>query len=180
MSNFKFSANSNRTLDTVRPELALLLGETLYQSQIDFGLVPPSSPGFGGGRSADMQQKLFNAGSSNINGQGIYTKDLNQISYHQTGWAVDFFAYDPEVGAIWEGKEMASIAALATRIGAKRGLVVEWGGHWCSIKDEPHLQVSGKYINGVYYPFKPELYGLALQWNDYLEREHPTLVAKSK
>lgn len=101
-------------------------------TKVDFGIAPD-----GGRRSARRQRELFQKGRSQLDGYG-------RKSYHQTGRAVDVYAY---VGskASWDEAALTAISDAVFQAASELGVDVEWGGHWKSFRDMPHFQLARSY-----------------------------------
>lgn len=123
----------------VNPELIVIFTEAIKNSPIDFGV-----PGLGGLRTAEHQNKLFKAGKSKCDGY----KDK---SYHQSGNALDFYAY-VNGEASWKEHHLSMVAgvimATAKRL-KKEGKVsidLYWGGQFGSSDftgwDMPHIEIA--------------------------------------
>jgi peptidoglycan L-alanyl-D-glutamate endopeptidase CwlK len=84
-------------------------------------------------RSAEDQAKLFTAGKSKADGRTNH-------SYHQTGKAVDVYAY-VDGKASWEKEHLAIIAAAMLQASAQLGYELKWGGLWKSWQDFPHFEI---------------------------------------
>ena len=110
------------------PVLRAVADRAIVLTKIDFGIAE-----HGGLRTADEQHDLFQAGLSQLDG---YVKE----SYHQTGKALDVYAF---VGgkASWEMEHMAQIAAAFLQAACEMGVKLEWGGLWKSFQDTPHFQL---------------------------------------
>ena len=98
-------------------------------TKIDFGI-----PADGGLRSAERQAELFEAGKSKADG-------LTRKSYHQSGRALDVYAY-VDGQASWDENHLALVAAAMLQAASQLGHKVEWGGLWQSFVDMPHFQLS--------------------------------------
>ena len=97
-------------------------------SKIDFGI-----PEYGGFRTAEVQQMLFNTNKSKADG-------VNNLSYHQSGNALDFYAY-VNGRASWGHDHLAMVAAAHLQAASQLGYALEWGGFW----------KSNELINGIPY-----------------------------
>jgi peptidoglycan L-alanyl-D-glutamate endopeptidase CwlK len=104
-------------------ELAIAL------SPIDFGV--PSSGGF---RSTQDQAELYTSGKSKCDGR-------TNKSYHQTGKALDVFAY-VDGKASWDTLHLTTIATAMLQSASQLGIELQWGGLWRSWKDMPHFQIK--------------------------------------
>ena len=129
-----FSSTSATMLMSLQPPLQQVLQDAIAITPVDFGIVYDT----GGFRTAEDQNRLYRSGKSSLDG-------YNKKSYHQTGWAVDVFAY-ANGKAIWDGREMFEVIATIMEVGMIHGLVMEWGGLWeGKSRDTPHIQVMGPY-----------------------------------
>jgi hypothetical protein len=136
----KFGRTSLRRLGNVRALTMKVARAGLANSPYDLGI-----PDGGGFRTAEEQNELhLNGASPNLDG---YIKK----SYHQSGFAFDFYLYI-DSAASWDREKMA-IAACAILEAAhtldltdENGVeyVVEWGGLWTNPCDMPHIQLVPK------------------------------------
>ena len=125
---WKLSAKSEERLRGVHPDLIKVCREALKISPIDFGI-----PQYGGLRSEADQVGLFAKGVSKCDG-------ICNLSYHQSGKALDFYAY-VDGAASWDKLHLALVAASFLQAASKLGIKLEWGGIWKSFKDYPHVQL---------------------------------------
>lgn len=124
---FEFSHTSIERMEGISPKLVRLSTLALKISPIDFGI-----PEHGGLRTAEEQHQLFLNGKSKADG-------YDNLSYHQSGNALDFYAYVN--GASWNHDHLAMVAAAHLQAAATFGYSLEWGGFW----------KSNKTINGIPY-----------------------------
>ena len=133
MSNFKFSNRSLQRLEGVNKDLIKLMELALSRSPIDFGI-----PEFGGLRTASEQRQLFDKGLTKADGTKLK-------SYHQTGNAVDVFAYI-NGKASWSRVHLSLIAGVVLSCAKEMDLKVTWGGTFGSKDfngwDMPHFQIE--------------------------------------
>lgn len=125
---FRFSVNSASVLGGVCPELRAIALRALELSVIDFGI-----PSNGGKRTAEQQHQLYTYGKSQLDG---YKRE----SYHQTGKALDVYAY-VDGKASYKREHLALVAAAMLQAAAELGHPLEWGGFWRSFVDMPHFQL---------------------------------------
>jgi len=135
---FIFSKTSNLRRLGVDPRLIQVSDRALEISVVDFGI-----PKHGGIRTAEEQYQLFLDGKSRADG-------TNNLSYHQSGKALDFFAFvDGE--ASWHPGHLAMVAAAFLQAGAEFGYKLTWGGLWLPVKttsgvphgwDAGHIQIE--------------------------------------
>jgi peptidoglycan L-alanyl-D-glutamate endopeptidase CwlK len=134
----KFSKRSTERMKGVHPDLITIFNEAIKYSEIDFGV-----PGSGGIRTQGEQNILFQKGLSKCDG-------FNDLSYHQSGNALDFYAY-VNGGASWDKVHLALVAGVimstANRLkrSGKINSIIKWGGDFGSDNhhgwDYPHFQV---------------------------------------
>ena len=103
--------------------------EALRISPIDFGI-----PETGGLRSVEVQEYLYNSGRSKADGR-------LKRSYHQTGRALDVYAY-VDGKASWDTAHLTSVATAMMQAAMNQGVRIEWGGLFQSFLDMPHFQVK--------------------------------------
>ncbi len=128
MSSFKFGSSSLKRLSTVDERLQKIAHRALELSPIDFGI-----PNYGGLRTAEEQKALFDQKLSELDG-------YDNESYHQTGLALDVYAY-VDGKASWDEKHLANIAWFMQKAANELGHDLEWGGTWTSFVDMPHFQL---------------------------------------
>lgn len=128
MSAFQFSQGSLRNREGVDAILVAISDRAIELTRVDFGI-----PETGGRRTAEQQHSLFRKGKSNIDG-------YKDESYHQTGRALDVYAY-VDGKASWEKEHLAMVAAAFLQAAAELGYKLEWGGLWTSFQDMPHFQL---------------------------------------
>ena len=116
---FKFSTTSRLRMGGVNPELIEIANMAIKISKIDFGI-----PAFGGIRTAEDQAKLFADHKSKADG-------VNHLSRHQSGDAIDFYAY-VNGRASWEHDHLAMVAVAFLQSASMLGYKLNWGGLWSS------------------------------------------------
>jgi peptidoglycan LD-endopeptidase CwlK len=123
MLGYKFSANSEKKLAGVHPDLVRVARRALELSEVDFGI----SEGL---RTTARQKQLVAAGAS----QTMHSR-------HLTGHALDVVAY---VGGKvrWDWPLYTKISQSFKQAAAELHIPVEWGGDWKSFKDGPHYQLA--------------------------------------
>lgn len=127
---FKLSNRSISRLEGVHRDLVEVVMEAIRNTEVDFAVLE-------GLRSVERQKQLVAKGAS-----------TTMNSRHITGHAVDLGAYvDGEIR--WDWPLYYKIADAMLEAAKKKGVDVEWGGHWKSFPDGPHFQLSWeKYPNG--------------------------------
>ena len=125
---FKLSSNSIINMAGIDDRLVDVVELAITLTNIDFGI-----PSTGGYRSEDQQAKLFTAGKSKADGR-IHR------SYHQTGKAVDIYAY-VDGKASWDKLHLSLCAAAMLQAAAQLNIPLRWGGLWDSWQDYPHFEL---------------------------------------
>jgi len=126
---FKLGKNSINNLAGVDGRLIDIADVAITLSNIDFGI-----PSTGGLRTEAVQAKLFADGVSKADG-------VNNKSYHQSGKALDVYAY-VDGKASWDKLHLALIAAAMLQASAQLGYELKWGGLWKSWQDMPHFEIK--------------------------------------
>jgi len=126
---FKLGKNSINNMAGIDGRLIDIADVAITLSNIDFGI-----PSTGGLRSEADQAKLFTAGKSKCDGR-------TNKSYHQSGKAVDVYAY-VDGKASWDKLHLALIAAAMLQASAQLGHELKWGGLWKSWQDYPHFEIK--------------------------------------
>ena len=125
---FKLGKNSLNNLVGVDERLIDIAEVAIKLSNIDFGI-----PSTGGLRTEEVQAKLFADGVSKADG-------VNSRSYHQSGKALDVYAY-VDGKASWDKLHLSLIAAAMLQASAQLGYELKWGGLWKSWQDYPHFEI---------------------------------------
>ena len=125
---YKLSTRSIINRQGVNPKLIAICDEAIRLTPIDFGI--PSSGGY---RTAEQQYALFCDGKSKADG-------YDKKSYHQTGNALDFYAF-VDGKASWEEGHLAVVAATFLQAAIKMDIKIQWGGLWKGFRDMPHIQL---------------------------------------
>jgi len=135
---FRFSKTSNLRRLGVDCRLIQISDRALEISVVDFGI-----PKHGGIRTAEEQYRLFLDGKSRADG-------TNDLSYHQSGKALDFYAF-VDGKASWHPGHLAMVATAFLQAGAEFGYKLIWGGLWLPVKttkgvphgwDAGHIQIE--------------------------------------
>lgn len=112
-------------------------------------------PDFGlssGRRSADEQFSLYKRGRKQdpvttlwkvVNPAEVVTHcdGIVKRSVHQSGNAVDFFAYI-DGAANYEAGNLALIATCFYEAASEMKLDIDWGGNFRSMSDAPHIEIT--------------------------------------
>ena len=126
--NYAFGKNSIRHRRGVDKRLGEISNLALQISIIDFGI-----PSTGGVRTAAEQRKLFNEGLSMCDG-------TDKKSKHQSGMALDFYAY-VDGKASWDEGDLTLVATAFLQAAALLGYKLQWGGLWEDFRDMPHVEL---------------------------------------
>jgi len=128
--SFRLGKNSIINLTGVDGRLIEIADLAITLSTVDFGI-----PSTGGLRTTEDQAELFAEGVSKADG-------VNNKSYHQSGMAVDVFAY-VDGKASWDKLDLALVATAMLQAAAHLGYPLKWGGLWKSWQDYPHFELRG-------------------------------------
>jgi len=135
---FKLSNTSIKNREGVDPKLIEINNLAIQITKIDFGV-----PGNGGLRTAGAQNQLFKEGLSKADG-------YEDLSLHQSGKALDFYAYIDGASS-WRHDHLAMVAAAHLQAASMLGYKINWGGLWKSTKktngipygwDMAHIQLE--------------------------------------
>ena len=127
---FSLGKKSIENLIGVDDELIGVIELAIEITKVDFGI-----PSTGGYRVEAEQAKLFTAGLSKCDGR------VNK-SKHQTGRAVDVFAY-VDGKSSYNTEHLAMVAAAMLQAASQLGIELKWGGHFKSLLDMPHFELGG-------------------------------------
>lgn len=135
MSNFRLSKNSLRNLDGVHPELVDVVKLAIQITKVDFGV----SDGY---RTPEQQNKLYRQGRSEPGDIITNIDGYDNKSYHQTGSAVDVYAY-ADGKASWQPEHLSQVACAMLEAAIRLDVNLRWGGHFKSFIDMPHFERVG-------------------------------------
>lgn len=126
--SFSFGQRSIDRMEGVDERLINIAHKAIKLSKVDFGI-----PQHGGLRTAEQQKELFLDGKSKADG-------YDKLSYHQSGRALDVFAY---VGgqASWDKRYLTHIAAAMLQVANEEGVNLKWGGFFRNFTDMPHFEI---------------------------------------
>ena len=132
-----FGKKSMGTLNTCERDIQTVLNEAIKHT--DFSVIF-------GNRTIELQQELYAKGRTDgkvtdISKVVTYLDGVNKKSYHQSGRALDFYAY-VDGKASWEKEHLAVVACSFLQAANELGYKLEWGGLWKSFQDMPHVQLS--------------------------------------
>jgi peptidoglycan L-alanyl-D-glutamate endopeptidase CwlK len=127
---FSLGKKSIENLIGVDDELIDVVELAIEITKVDFGI-----PSTGGYRVEAEQAKLYTAGLSLCDGRV-------RLSKHQTGRAVDVFAYVNGT-ASYDTENLAMVAAAMLQASSQLNIELKWGGHFRSFSDMPHFELGG-------------------------------------
>jgi len=127
---FILSKRSLERREGIDPGLIAINDLALKITVIDFGI-----PEHGGLRTAEIQNGLFLEELSEADG-------YNNLSNHQSGDALDFYAF-VNGAASWEHHHLAMVAAAHLQAASMLKISINWGGFW--------QRKVPKYKNGIPY-----------------------------
>jgi len=127
---YKLSKRSKQRREGIDPRLIEIDDLAITLTLVDYG-----HPADAGKRTADRQHELYLDGVSECDG-------YSTISNHQSGKALDFYAY-VDGCASWERDHLAMVACAYFQAAAILGYRIKWGGLWKSSKP--------KFKNGIPY-----------------------------
>lgn len=122
------SKRSLKNREGIDSRLIEISDKALEISPIDFG-----HPKYAGMRTAEEQMSLFICDKSKCDG-------THKKSYHQTGKALDFYAY-VDGKASWSVYDLTKVAAAFLQAASELGYKLQWGGHFKGFFDGPHVQL---------------------------------------
>lgn len=131
---FSLSESSKDHREGIDPRLIEISDLAITLTLIDFGHGP-----YAGLRKAEDQNGLFLDRKSKCDG-------YEKLSLHQTGKALDFYAYI-DGAASWKPKHLSMVVIAFFQAASKLGYAIESGALWKSSKnkiygwDMPHIQL---------------------------------------
>jgi len=126
---WKLSKRSEQRREGVDPRLIEICDLALSISPIDFGI-----PEHGGIRTDEQQYQLY------LDGKSPQCDGTRVKSFHQTGKALDFYAY-VDGAASWDPYHLTRVAAAFLQAASELGYALQWGGHFTGGWDKPHVQL---------------------------------------
>jgi peptidoglycan L-alanyl-D-glutamate endopeptidase CwlK len=121
---FKLSKTSLRNLDGVHPELVGVVKLAIQITKVDFGV----SDGY---RTQEQQNKLYRQGRSEPGDIITNIDGYDKKSNHQSGNAVDVFAY-VDGKPSWDEHHLSMVACAMLEAAVRCGVNLRWGGLWSS------------------------------------------------
>lgn len=149
--NYKYGASSLKKINTTDE----LMQQVCHEAMRIANLRKTYCPDFGisdGLRTADEQFELYKKGRYFDGYSWVTEKDSEVVTYrdghtlksvHQSGFAIDFFAIDPETGeADFSVESLALVATCFFEASSNLGLNCDWGGSFKSISDAVHFELK--------------------------------------
>ena len=133
--SYELSESSKKNRDGVDERLIRISDRAIEITLIDFGHGRDS-----GKRLPSRQNELYRDEKSQCDGY------IN-LSYHQTGKALDFYAFI-NGRASWEHEHLAVVACAFLQAASELRIKIKWGGLWRKNKnsiygwDMPHIQLD--------------------------------------
>lgn len=109
---FKFGNSSLEKLETVHPDLKLIMTETIKLTPIDFGITE-------GLRSIERAEQLQKEGASKVGSK----------SKHCVGKAVDIVCYN-NGDVTWDLDFYEAVAQVVGEVSELLDIPIRWGGSW--------------------------------------------------
>ena len=109
---FKFGKGSLEKLETVHPDLKLVMNEVIKLTPIDFGITE-------GMRSLERAEQLKADGLSKVGSKSL----------HCQGKAVDIACYD-KGKVTWELEYYEAVASVVGEVCEILDIKIRWGGSW--------------------------------------------------
>jgi len=136
---FNWGQTSLKRMEGIDERLVRVLFRAIRISSKKKDGVDFTIPQFGGLRTADEQNKLFENGFSKCDG-------YDKKSYHQSGRAVDVIPYikGKNIYKFEENKKQLlfyKVAVCMLEASNKEGVQLNWGGNWSSWLDRPHFEI---------------------------------------
>jgi len=131
---YQLSERSKKNREGIDPRLIAISDLAIIITLVDFG-----HGKYAGKRTAELQHELFLDEKSKADG-------YDKLSEHQSGNALDFYAY-VDGATSWKHEHLAMVAAAHLQAASILGHKVKWGGLWKSKRskiygwDMPHIQL---------------------------------------
>lgn len=138
---FKLSNKSKSRLIGVHPDMVALVNKAIEITTVDFGISE-------GVRTTHRQKELYRTGKSKT----LNSRHLPCVSTYCVtggipeeivGHAVDVYAW-VNGGVNWEFSNYEKIYNAFKEVGQETNIEFVWGGHWTTLRDGPHFELSWK------------------------------------
>lgn len=131
MNHHRYSKSSLAKLALAHNDLERVMHLALKKSKYDIGISQTL-------RTVEEQKKLVAEGKSTT------MKSMHLADKNGDALAVDYFGYDKNGKASWEKPVLRKIAGAIFEAAFELGVHIQWGGHWESFLDMPHIQLKVK------------------------------------
>jgi peptidoglycan L-alanyl-D-glutamate endopeptidase CwlK len=128
---FKFGSGSLEKLETVHPDLKLVMKEVIKLTPIDFGITE-------GMRSLERAEQLKADGLSKVGSKSL----------HCQGKAVDIVCYD-NGKVTWELEYYEAVAGVVGEVCEILDIKIRWGGSW--VTGDFKLNRDMSFIDAVHF-----------------------------
>ena len=128
---FKFGKGSLEKLNTVHPDLKLVMSEVIKLTPIDFGITE-------GMRSLERAEQLKAEGLSKVGAKSL----------HCQGKAVDIVCYD-NGKVTWELEYYEAVAGVVGEVCEILDIKIRWGGSW--VTGDFKLNRNMNFIDAVHF-----------------------------
>lgn len=128
---FKFGSGSLEKLETVHPDLKLVMQETIKLTPIDFGITE-------GLRSLERAEQLKADGLSKVGAKSL----------HCQGKAVDIVCYD-NGKVTWDLEYYEAVAGVVGEVSEILDIKIRWGGSW--VTGDFKLNRDMNFIDAVHF-----------------------------
>ena len=128
---FKFGKGSLEKLETVHPDLKLVMNEVIKLTPIDFGITE-------GMRSLERAEQLKADGFSKVGSKSL----------HCQGKAVDIACYD-KGKVTWELEYYEAVASVVGEVCEILDIKIRWGGSW--VTGDFKLNRDMNFIDAVHF-----------------------------
>lgn len=128
---FYFGKRSLMFIDQLHPDLQDVLLTAIKDAPIDFCIIC-------GHRGKEKQDAAYDAGNSTLKWPQSKHNSMPALAF-------DFAPYHKDNPHIrWENiDEFTQVAEHILETALELGITLEWGGHWETFKDYPHIQLGG-------------------------------------
>lgn len=125
---FKYGTKSKKILAELHPDLAKVMVRALELSKYDIGLIE-------GARTPERQLQLLEEGATTTKVSNHFIRDDGYA------YAVDYIGYHPKLKN-FSPTLLRKIAGYIFQAAFELNIPIEWGGHWESFCDMPHVQLA--------------------------------------
>lgn len=124
----KYGTKSKKILSELHPDLAKVMVRALELSKYDIGLTE-------GARTQERQKQLLEEGATTtLNSEHFVREDGHAYAVDFIGYKIGKNNFDPSL--------LRKIAGYIFQAAFELNVPIEWGGHWESFSDMPHIQLA--------------------------------------